>query len=420
MTLILFVLLIGIANLAAGYAVGQWWAPAPMRHALAAVDLSVFNRLPTSGADQTPALSFELPPLAVELPPVKTPAAAVSRPRTFAEAALAEIDDALHAHRERLLAIDEQMIDSQSVESLEAMQDFVDALRRANEQYVETQTPATAHLRERENIGKSLAGPCETFEYQVEDQTAQVEAINRSLATVRLDYDVDLPAIRDGLRHEIARLLDDNAALCDRLGGCALVVAGVESHLDSVDAQFITDRASGLPNRAGVDLQLQLWSAADGQRVRPHSLALFDLSSIGELNAQYGQSTVSRLLVALAGELRAHSGDGDVVARRCGGQFAILFPDTDRRGATAAVERHRQRAAAMKVNIGAAQLGITLSCALTEGQTGDDAHAIWDRLDSALATAKAGEEDQAYGFFADAPEPIAPAELQVDEAVLTI
>ena len=82
---------------------------------------------------------------------------------------------------------------------------------------------------------------------------------------------------------------------------------------------------------------------------RPFTVALMDLDRFKEINDTQGHKTGDRVLRAVGDVLRAQVRKTDLPARIGGDEFAVLFSETDERGARQMVpEIHRRLARAMK------------------------------------------------------------------------
>ena len=150
------------------------------------------------------------------------------------------------------------------------------------------------------------------------------------------------------------------------------------------------DGLTGLYNRRHLREQIDhaLHSTDSGKR--PLVLALFDIDGFIYINDKHGHLVGDRVLVELAGLLRAYVREGDVLARHAGGQFALLLPATDIEGAAAIAAKIRADIAGHAF---AGELGISLTftagvaCA---GEGVDGADALIGVADQSLWDAKAG------------------------------
>lgn len=86
-----------------------------------------------------------------------------------------------------------------------------------------------------------------------------------------------------------------------------------------------TDPLTGLANRRALDTRIEAL-LAKGPGAPPFRLALLDLDGFKPVNDRYGHATGDRLLCAVAQRLRETIGDGGLVVRQGGDEFAVLIP----------------------------------------------------------------------------------------------
>jgi diguanylate cyclase (GGDEF)-like protein len=151
------------------------------------------------------------------------------------------------------------------------------------------------------------------------------------------------------------------------------------------------DQLTGLPNRT---LFLERLAGALG-RPRPSGVTaavlLLDLDRFKHINNTLGDAIGDGVLREVAARLVSNLGKGVLVARTGGDEFAILAPRV--RGAEGASEVAREAQAALEAPIeleAAAPLNVETSVGLAvAGEHGDDADALLQHADAALARARA-------------------------------
>lgn len=99
-------------------------------------------------------------------------------------------------------------------------------------------------------------------------------------------------------------------------------------------SQANQDPLTGIANRRAFDLWFERLCMESRQNVFPFSLLLIDLDHFKQINDNYGHEAGDKVLCAVASLLTASLvRKGDQVARIGGEEFAVLLPNTDRRGA---------------------------------------------------------------------------------------
>ncbi|WP_375272894.1 diguanylate cyclase domain-containing protein [Sphingomonas sp.] len=150
-----------------------------------------------------------------------------------------------------------------------------------------------------------------------------------------------------------------------------------------------TDFLTGLCNRQGF--------FEDGARLlrragTEHSVALlaFDLDHFKAINDQHGHAAGDTVLRSFARVVRDLAGQGALLARPGGEEFAALLPATDRAAAKALGEAIIARLAGMRDHGEGVRVRATVSIGLAQhGTDGDDLDALLSAADRALYVAKA-------------------------------
>lgn len=150
-----------------------------------------------------------------------------------------------------------------------------------------------------------------------------------------------------------------------------------------------TDPLTGVGNGRALEQQLQILLNGSYRGNPAFSIALvsLDRSSI----AGEGGSSVVPMLPKLASVIRSCMRDSDFVARYGDDEFVVVMPQTTVTGARVFANRTRKRATD--------ELSATVCVGLTEVQSGDDAHMLLSRADSALYSAKAAGPNRMFLHF---------------------
>jgi len=118
-----------------------------------------------------------------------------------------------------------------------------------------------------------------------------------------------------------------------------------------VEAEFaaicssIVDDLTGLYNRRGFHHLATYAISAARRRAEPLTLAWLDLDRFKQINARYGRADGNIALKAMAGLLSSTFREADVLARYGGDEFAILFANSDEKGAWIAMQYLTEQAA---------------------------------------------------------------------------
>jgi diguanylate cyclase (GGDEF)-like protein len=136
----------------------------------------------------------------------------------------------------------------------------------------------------------------------------------------------------------------------------------------------------------------------------PVTLAILDIDHFKRVNDTYGHLAGDGVLVALAGIMRGHVRDGDLVGRFGGEEFTILFPRTNTDDAVRIAERLREAVSAIALPAGQAG-NVTVSIGLATSDVtrivGTDLDELIIAADAALYRAKGHGRNQVCAL----PEP---------------
>jgi len=175
----------------------------------------------------------------------------------------------------------------------------------------------------------------------------------------------------------------------------------------SLERLSLQDSLTGLGNRRRFDTALQAECAHSVRYGTPLSLVLIDVDHFKRYNDLYGHPAGDECLRRVgAAVLAARLRSCDVAARYGGEEIAVLLPQTDAAGATAAAERLRQAIEALEIShagnpAGRVTVSVGVSNLVRSDGEGAPARLVRD-ADGALYAAKAAGRNQVW--LARAPE----------------
>lgn len=155
----------------------------------------------------------------------------------------------------------------------------------------------------------------------------------------------------------------------------------------------MTDRLTGIANRAAFDTQLELAIQA-ARTAGPGCVAMFDLDHFKLVNDGFGHAAGDLVLRAFADLARARIRDVDFVARIGGEEFGIILPGASPEQASLICNRMRTAVAATPVARGGALVHITVSGGVAAYDGSRDAGEVLAAADKALYEAKRAGRDQ--------------------------
>lgn len=192
-----------------------------------------------------------------------------------------------------------------------------------------------------------------------------------------------------GLSSATQRVRRETAILEKRLERSNDEIARLQSHLEQVRREAMTDALTNLANRKAFDERLA--ELCDSTSVAPLALAVLDIDHFKRFNDTWGHQTGDQVLRYVATVL-ARTCPGDRFAARFGGEeFAIIFPGEKAGAVTTVLENIRQEVASRSLRRRSTNddLGtVTISAGFAERLPGEGAGALLGRADAALYDAK--------------------------------
>lgn len=129
------------------------------------------------------------------------------------------------------------------------------------------------------------------------------------------------------------------------------------------------DSLTGLYNRRHLDEQLTSLLSVARRRQEPLSVLLIDVDHFKHVNDTAGHAGGDRALKETAHRLRSAVRTEDLVGRWGGEEFLVLLPNSTPAAALVLAERLRSAVAATPVNVGTAQVLLTISIGVSTGIT---------------------------------------------------
>lgn len=115
-----------------------------------------------------------------------------------------------------------------------------------------------------------------------------------------------------------------------------LGIERVDTKLDQLGRESLTDPLTGLINRRGIDKKLALWHNI------PYTVLFIDIDHFKNINDAYGHDVGDITLQALATQMRLNFRPNDLLCRTGGEEFLIFLPMTTLNEAYHIAERFRQ------------------------------------------------------------------------------
>lgn len=241
----------------------------------------------------------------------------------------------------------------------------------------------------------------ETFAGKLADSLSRSKEFHRlvrsNLKALQLASD---PGDVMDLRHLLVRgledLLEGTESLGKDLGATShyLKISALDRNLlkdelSRVRGNSMVDEATGLQNKKAFLKQLRAEIGRAKRYGFSLALAVLEVNGLGVLESETGKDVAREILTTYAKEILSQFRSYDLVARIGDHRFAVMFPNTQKEGAVAALEKAQKRASGMAIQNRGAPRGLPgFSSVLTLYAPGDRPDMLLKRADDALILAK--------------------------------
>jgi diguanylate cyclase len=224
--------------------------------------------------------------------------------------------------------------------------------------------------------------------------TASTYSENLADVTEKLGESKDregLRAIVESLVQSAKEMEASNLKLEERLNASKQEITELQTNLEVVRNESLTDPLTQLANRKFFDTSLESAVADARAKNEPLSLMMTDIDHFKAFNDSFGHLTGDQVLRLVATSLKQNVKGLDTAARYGGEEFAVILPNTVLRSAIT-VGDHIRRAVMtkelMKRSTGEHLGRVTISIGIATLQKSDTIQSLIERADSCLYAAK--------------------------------
>jgi diguanylate cyclase len=247
-----------------------------------------------------------------------------------------------------------------------------------------------------DGVGAKVLDEIEQVMAMIDTAVGSTSSYSASLADVsrQLGAAVD----RDGLRTIVESLVQTtrqfehaNQALEARLHASRQEITDLQSDLEAVRHESLTDQLSSLANRKYFDLAIGKAAAAASALDKPLSLLMIDIDHFKSFNDSYGHLTGDQVLRLVALCVKQNVKGQDIAARYGGEEFAIVLPNTNLQAATVVADHIRRAVMGkelMKRSTGESLGRVTVSVGVAAWRRSDTVQTLIERADACLYRAK--------------------------------
>ena len=168
-------------------------------------------------------------------------------------------------------------------------------------------------------------------------------------------------------------------------------INNLRNKLDETRAEALTDKLTGISNRAGFDKALNTAIVEARDENTPMTLVMCDIDHFKKFNDNYGHQVGDQVLRLVGGILRSTLKGQDIPCRYGGEEFAMILPRTELVGAGKVAEAIRltiERKRIVRKSTGEAISRVTMSFGIAEYLPGEPGSDLIERADNALYRAK--------------------------------
>ena len=180
---------------------------------------------------------------------------------------------------------------------------------------------------------------------------------------------------------EPASITDENALLRASL-------AEARARIEALEAAAETDPLTGLASGSRFERELERMTSNAERHGTSAALVYIDLRGLKTINAKHGRLAGDAALVHVADTLSGLIRPSDVLARIGGDLFALILDHLDHDSAIDTAERLARCIAAEPVDLGASQVPVEASVAVTAILPGDSVREVMLRASRNLAFAR--------------------------------
>ncbi|MBI1213666.1 MAG: diguanylate cyclase [Alphaproteobacteria bacterium] len=182
-----------------------------------------------------------------------------------------------------------------------------------------------------------------------------------------------------------------NEVLEQQLETSAMEVRVLNARIEEIHKEALIDPLTGLANRRGLEAKLQEATSNRAGSNRSFCVLMGDVDHFKQFNDKWGHSTGDQVLRLVAQAFKAHTQDGDTVARIGGEEFVVILADTTLERAVGVAEDICRAVSSKKVVRRATgeTLGtVTVSVGIARYQPGEPIGDVIERADACMLAAK--------------------------------
>ena len=254
-----------------------------------------------------------------------------------------------------------------------------------------------------ESIARELSGVVSTLRNAGEQTGAYADTLERAVASFEGgDEPANVSSILGSLTAATRAIIDNNRRLSEQMEASSEQVNTLQTALQAVKVEALTDGLTGLANRRFFDEVLHRHAAEESGGL---CLLMCDIDHFKRFNDTWGHLVGDQVIRFISSVLRQHTPPLGTAARYGGEEFAIVLPGGGLMAAAeiAAAINHSVRTKQLSRRSTGEVIGaVTISIGVAQHRSGESASDLLGRADACLYASKRAGRDR---FTTDATSP---------------
>lgn len=359
------------------------------------------------------------PPGDVVLPePPASPQADSPTDHSPGEISIEEFRGELRHYREEVARVDEKLRASAEAPDGAEIEAILSSFMPSTRRYGEGRDRAQRTLEELGRGQPGLGGISDALQSAVRRQDELIE--RTSAMTEGLEDEHDLEEGCGQMTDQTGKLIESSDQLAAVLDELLAKLGQHDRRPPEIEPAARDDTSTEVSGRADLEAELLRWWEDGPDRTGQLSLAMIDLDQFAQLQEQYSEAVVEKVLGTVTTLLESEDRGEGGLWRFSERRFLLRFPDADARSAADAAERLRQTIETTCFYHDETDVQVTVSCAVVEAASEETLEALIARAEATLQEARRNGHNRTFFHDGKCPTPVVPTEFSLEEEPVTV